>query len=148
MKKILIFLAALLICCTQLPCFGADVSMAFGEKIPPFCFPETNSGIEVEVVSEALAYRGHHLIPKYFPFARIPLEFKTKHVDAAMMDLGMDLTPFGGYYANPGILYDNVFISLKERNLVISKPEDLKPIFGMPGSMDHCVPGCEPDALS
>jgi polar amino acid transport system substrate-binding protein len=126
MNKLLTFLAALLTCCAPLPCLGADVSMAFGEKIPPFCFPETNSGIEVEVISEALAYRGHHLIPKYFPFARIPLEFKIKRVDAAMTDLGVDLTPFGAFYADPGIFYDNVFISLKERNLVINKPEDLK----------------------
>jgi polar amino acid transport system substrate-binding protein len=125
MKKILHTLVSLLMCCAAFPCFGADVTMAFGEKIPPFCFPETNSGIEVEIIREALAYRGHHLIPKYFPFARIPLEFKTKRVDAAMTDLGVDLAPFGANYADPGVFYDNVFISLKERHLVINKPEDL-----------------------
>ena len=27
-----------------------EVSMAFGDRIPPFCFPETNSGIEVDVM--------------------------------------------------------------------------------------------------
>ncbi|MFN3303467.1 MAG: hypothetical protein ACK44A_07075 [Roseateles sp.] len=31
------------------------VRMAFGNYIPPFCFPETDSGIEVEVYREALA---------------------------------------------------------------------------------------------
>ena len=64
--------------------WAAEVSMAFGERIPPFCFPETNSGIEVDVMREALAYRGHVLKPKYFPFTRVPVAFKAREVDAAM----------------------------------------------------------------
>lgn len=126
MKKASLILCALLACCVHLASFGADVRMAFGEKIPPFCFPETNSGIELEVLGEALAYKGHRLVPKYFPFARIPLEFERGAVDAAMTDLGVDLAPFGAHYGNPAVFYDNVFISLKERGLVIRKPEDLK----------------------
>lgn len=105
---------------------AADVSMALGEKIPPFCFPETNSGIEVEVLREALAYRGHVLKPRYYSFARIPVAFRAREVDAAMTDLGQDLRPDGAHYGEPAVFYDNVFISLKERNLVIRKPEDLK----------------------
>lgn len=105
---------------------AADVRMALGEKIPPFCFPETNSGIEVEVLREALAYRGHVLKPRYYSFARIPVAFRAREVDAAMTDLGQDLRPDGAHYGEPAVFYDNVFISLKERNLVIRKPEDLK----------------------
>jgi len=102
------------------------VIMAFGEKIPPFCFPETDSGIELEVMRAALAYRGHTLKPRYYSFARIPVEFKAGEVDAAMTDLGEDMTSWGGHYGDPAVFYDNVFISLKERNLVIKKPEDLR----------------------
>ena len=65
---------------------SADVSMSFGEKIPPFCFPETHSGLELDVFREALAYRGHKLIPSYYPLARIPIAFKQKHVNATMTD--------------------------------------------------------------
>ncbi|MEN9492766.1 MAG: hypothetical protein RJA63_3215 [Pseudomonadota bacterium] len=108
------------------PAWGADVSMAFGERIPPFCFPQTNTGIEVEVIGEALAFRGHKLKPQYFPFARVPRAFTDGMVDASMTDLGQDLGAAGGHYGNPAVLYDNVFISLKERRLVIRKPEDLK----------------------
>lgn len=106
--------------------WAVDVSMAFGERIPPFCFPQTNSGIEVEVIREALAYRGHRLRPQYFPFARVPKAFADGSVDAAMTDLGQDLAAAGGHYGEPAVLYDNVFISLKDRRLVIKKPEDLK----------------------
>jgi polar amino acid transport system substrate-binding protein len=105
---------------------AAEVSMAFGEKIPPFCFPETDSGIELDVMREALAFRGHVLRPRYYSFARVPVAFKAGEVDAAMTDLGEDMTSWGAYYGNPAVIYDNVFITLKERNLVINRPEDLK----------------------
>lgn len=122
MRALLLGLLLLLVA----PARGAEVRMAFGERIPPFCFPQTNSGIELEVIGEALAWRGHKLRPQYFPFARVPVAFKDGTVDAAMTDLGEDLTSAGGHYGEPAVLYDNVFISLKERRLSIRRPEDLK----------------------
>ncbi len=104
---------------------SAEVTMSFGEKIPPYCFPATDSGIELEVIGEALAYRGHVLKPRYYPLARIPLAFIAGEVDAAMTDLGEDLTQAGGHYAEAAVWYDNVFITLKENNIRISTPEDL-----------------------
>lgn len=117
---------AALWCGAMAPARADEITMAFGEKIPPFCFPETNSGIEIEVLSQALAFRGHVLKPVYYSFARIPVAFKSHQVDAAMTDLGQDMTAVGAYYADPAVFYDNVFITLKERNIVIRKPEDLK----------------------
>lgn len=103
-----------------------DVSMAFGEKIPPFCFPETNSGIEVEVIREALAVKGHTLVPRYYPFARVPIAFQKKEVYSAMTDLGIDMTPHGGFYGETAVTYDNVFITLKSLNREIKTPADLE----------------------
>ncbi|MGB4073370.1 substrate-binding periplasmic protein [Pseudomonas sp.] len=105
---------------------AATVVMAFGEKIPPFCFPESDSGIELEVIGEALAFRGHQLEPRYFPLARVPLAFRRGEVDAAMTDLGQDLSDAGAHYGNPAVIYYNVFVSLKGRHLSIKKPEDIK----------------------
>ena len=108
------------------PINSAEVKMSFGEKIPPYTFPQTNSGIELEVIGAALAYKGHILRPRYYPLARVPVAFKEKLVDAAMTDLGEDLSKSGGHYANPAVWYNNVFISLEENDFVINKPEDLK----------------------
>jgi len=105
--------------------FCDEVLMAFGESIPPFSFPESNSGIEIEVISESLAFRGHTLKPVYYPLARVPLAFKLKQVDAAMTDLGHDMRAVNAYYANSAVVYDNVLITLKKSNLTITKPEDL-----------------------
>ena len=107
-------------------CVADTVTMAFGERIPPFCFPETNSGIELEVIGEALAYRGHTLAPKYYPFARIPVVFKQQKVDAAMTDLGENMEAAGAFYGDPAVLYYNAFITLKRNNISIEKPDDLK----------------------
>ncbi|WP_255501000.1 ABC transporter substrate-binding protein [Mitsuaria sp. WAJ17] len=104
---------------------GSALRMAFGERIPPFCFPQTQSGIEVDVFREALAYKGFHLKPLFYPFARVPRAFKTGEVDATMTDLGEDLGVHGGHYGDSAVLYDNVLISLQSRRLRIQKPEDL-----------------------
>lgn len=104
---------------------AVDVRMAFGDRIPPFCFPETNSGIELEVIGEALAYRGHVLKPSYFPLARVPIAFKTGLVDAAMTDAGEDMHTAGAFYGDSAVVYDNVLITLAARNLKIRTPADL-----------------------
>lgn len=119
-----LLLALLLVCAG--PATAEDVVMAFGEKIPPYCFPESDSGIELEVIGEALAYRGHRLIPRYFPLARVPLTFRHGEVQAAMTDLGQDLTSQGAYYGEPAVLYHNVLITLKGRHLKIETPADLQ----------------------
>lgn len=103
-----------------------DVVMAFGEKIPPYCFPESDSGIELEIIGEALAFRGHHLRPRYYPLARVPLAFRQGEVQAAMTDLGQDLSSEGAHYGDPAVLYHNVFVTLKGRRLDIQRPGDLK----------------------
>lgn len=104
---------------------GRELRMAFGERIPPFCLPQTESGIEVDVFREALAYKGYRLKPLFYPFARVPRAFKTGEVDATMTDLGEDLGRQGGHYGDSAVLYDNVLISLQSRRLRIQKPEDL-----------------------
>lgn len=123
MKSLGLFLLSMLF---ALHANGAVVTMAFGDRIPPFCFPEDDSGIELEVIGEALAFRGHILKAFYFPFARVPLAFKNRTVDAAMTDAGEDMRPFGAYYGDSAVVYDNVFITLRSRKLQIHSPADLR----------------------
>lgn len=105
---------------------AAELRMAFGEAIPPFCIPSADAGIEVDVFREALALRGHSLRPVYLPFARVPLAFKQGEVDATMTDLGEDLSRYGGHYGDTAVVYDNVFITLSRRGLRIRTPADLQ----------------------
>lgn len=107
-----------------LPSYSKEIKMSFGSKLPPYVFPSTNTGIELDIIRAALAYKGHTLSPKYFQLYKVPLVFKDNLVDAAMTDLGNDLSSYG-FYANPAVLYNNVFITLKENNFIINSPEDL-----------------------
>jgi len=118
---------------------AAEVAVGFGDHIPPFCFPQTSSGIEVEIFREALAYRGHTIKPQFYPMKRIAAAFAKRDVDAAMMDSGIDLTPFGGIYAQPAVVYDNIFISLSSRHLKIKSPSDLKglTVIAFPGALER-----------
>jgi polar amino acid transport system substrate-binding protein len=59
------------------------------------------------------------------PLARVPFVFKQGKVDAAMPDFGQDMQALGAFYGDPAVLYNNVFISLAERNLTINTPEDI-----------------------
>lgn len=121
MHNILILLVSLL----SLNLYAAEVNMAFGQSIPPFSFSDTDTGIEIEIIGAALAVHGHTLKPSYMPLARVPLAFKQGKFDAAMTDLGQDMQALGAFYGDPAVIYDNVFISLEERNLTINSPEDL-----------------------
>ncbi|MET3133743.1 polar amino acid transport system substrate-binding protein [Oxalobacteraceae bacterium GrIS 1.11] len=105
---------------------AANVSMAFGDNLPPYIMMRSHSGIEIDVVREALAYRGHVLLPLYVPMGRIPLTFIGGQVDAIMLDVGEDMGPHGGHYGKPPVLYDNYLYTLKRRHLRIKQPADLK----------------------
>ncbi|NRR34071.1 transporter substrate-binding domain-containing protein [Oxalobacteraceae bacterium] len=107
---------------------GAEVSMAFGDNLPPYILVQSDGGIEVDIVREALALRGHVLRARYMPMGRIPQTFISGQVDAIMMDVGEDMSNRGGHYASPPVLYDNIFYTLRQRGLRITQPADLKPL--------------------
>ncbi|WP_413290450.1 substrate-binding periplasmic protein [Bdellovibrio sp. HCB337] len=129
----------LLILLLALPSYGDVVTVAFGDKLQPFCFPETQTGIHVDIIREALAFKGHTMNAEFYPIKRVPRVFITNKLDGAMMDSDMDLRQYGGIYAEPAVLYDNVFISLKSRNIQIHKPEDLKnlSVLAFPGALER-----------
>ena len=63
-RRLALLAASVMACLTASTARADDIAMAFGERIPPFCFPETNSGIEIEVIGAALAFKGHVLKPQ------------------------------------------------------------------------------------
>jgi len=113
-----------------------QVRMAFANTIPPYTIPETSTGIELDIVREALAFKDHTLIIHYMPLSRMPGSFALGDVDGVMTDFGTDLSPLDGHYAEPAILFNNRFYSLKDRNLQIRKPSDIKglSIVAFPGA--------------
>lgn len=116
------------------------VSVGFGESLPPYCLPGSESGIEVDIFREALAFKGHLLHPQFLPMKRISVEFIKGNLDGAMIDSGVDLAAAaGGHYAEPAVIYDNVFITLSEQHIKIRIPEDLRglSVLSFPGGLER-----------
>ncbi len=115
----------------QLPAGAATVRMAFGDNLPPYILVSSGAGIEVDIVREALAYRGHVLQPVFMPMGRIPVTFTGGKSDAIMMDVGQDMQAAGGLYGDAPVVYDNVLFSLASRGLSLKQPADLRNLWVM-----------------
>lgn len=101
-----------------------ELTLAVGLAIPPYNIPETKSGIELDIVREALKDRGYTIKPKYVPFARVKKELKDKTVDGALTinpDSGIE-----AFYSDQHIVCENVVISLKGNKFNIKNVNDLK----------------------
>lgn len=101
-----------------------DITMAIGLALPPYNLPDTNSGMEFEIVKEALALKGHNLTPKYVPFGRVRVEVENRSVDGAFPineQSGLEV-----FYSDEHITYENVVITLEKNHLTIATVEDLQ----------------------
>ncbi|GAA3930004.1 substrate-binding periplasmic protein [Litoribacillus peritrichatus] len=101
------------------------LKIGVGLALPPYVLPSTNTGIEVDIVREALAVKGYKITPTYLPFARVPIELSDKRVDAAMtVNESSGLTKV--FYSDTHVTYQNVAISLQANNFKIDHITDLK----------------------
>lgn len=103
-----------------------ELRMGFGEKLPPYIIPGSKSGIQLEIVREAITPYGHTLMAEFLPMARLPLSYRTKEVDAIMLDVGEAVSADQGFYGDVPVLYENVFITLKKRKISIKQTKDLE----------------------
>lgn len=103
-----------------------EIKMTFSGSTPPYTFPETKGGIEVDIIREALAVHGHTLTPIFVPAKRILFDFKLGEVDAASKDHAQKLDGFEAFYGDVYVQFHDVIFSIEDRNLEISNPEDLE----------------------
>ncbi|MFL4470694.1 substrate-binding periplasmic protein [Tateyamaria armeniaca] len=104
---------------------AAEITMTFGDSTPPYAFSDTGTGLEVDIVREALAHRGHVLVPSFVPAARVERQFKQGLVDAASKDPGRTLEGPDAHYADVSVEFFDVLITLTERDLELTSPSDL-----------------------
>ncbi len=126
MKRTLLVCVGFLFCLTTFsnPVFAKDIKMAIGLALPPYILSETNSGIELDIVSHILKKQGYTIIPKYVKFGSIAGQIVHGKVEGALTILEASGLK-NIYYSNSHITYKNVAISLKSEGLSIGKIEDL-----------------------
>jgi len=108
------------------PCLAGpkELTVAVGLALPPYNIPETDSGIEMDIVREALKIKGYAVKSKYVPFARVRKELMNREVDAALTinpDSGIE-----AFYSNEHLICQNVVVTLKKNNFKIRTINDLK----------------------
>jgi polar amino acid transport system substrate-binding protein len=103
---------------------AADVKVAFGLSVPPYIIPESTSGIETDIIREALAYKGHTITPIYIPFSTINAAFIDTQANAIATveeKIGID-----GYFSDVVVTYQNYAVALSNNHISIKTIDDLK----------------------
>jgi polar amino acid transport system substrate-binding protein len=99
------------------------LQVAFGLPKPPYISASGKGGLEVEIVEQALAATGYHVVPVYLPPTRARVMVLAGELEA----MSTVTEEFGGdgFYSKPYIVYHNVAISLAKRKLEIRTPDEL-----------------------
>ena len=75
MKHIAVLLFTLFIAATA---HAKDVTLVAGLSLPPYIIQDSNSGMEYDIIKEALASKGYTMKIQYIPFVRLVVDYK-KH---------------------------------------------------------------------
>ena len=103
---------------------AADIVTVIGLALPPYVIAEQDTGMELEIAREALALKGHRLIPSYVPFSRVPTMLQQGQADAALT-VNEDSGVRGVFYSDSHITYRNIAIALQAPGYKIRSIEDL-----------------------
>ena len=118
-----ILMGLLTLCGAQLG-QAAEIKIGVSLSIPPYVIQETNSGLELELLNQALAVKGHTASIHYLPLARTFHELREGKLDGIIniKDGMLDNV----FYSNVAITYQNCAISLEANHLNINNIDDLK----------------------
>ncbi len=122
------------------PASAGEVDLAVGLSLAPYVFTDSWSGLEYDIVKEALALEGETVRPHLMPLARVAPELQAGRVDAAMtmrQDSGVE-----AYYSDVHITYRNYAITLASRHLAIASVADLagKSVVAFQGAAKYLGP--------
>jgi len=126
MKRKIPVALALILALTSASLWSQDVKFAF-RPVPPYVMADAAnnvSGLEYEIIVAAFQASGHKVIPVLMPLARVVQTFKDGGVDAAAPILPS--TNSGGTLTEVYLVYNNVALGLKSKNLKIASIADLK----------------------
>ena len=95
---------------TKQPALNIGISFA----IPPWVIPETNTGIELDILREAFKVKGYQIVPNYLSFAMSYSMFEADKLDGILNVTESSVK--NGFYSAPVLSFENVAISLQEKN--------------------------------
>jgi len=113
-------LCATWVCCaTQLQA-APPLQVALGERKLPYVSAETPSGVEYDLITQTLHQAGYPFHVHYMPNKRAQMLLEQNELDVA-------ISTSGHIVSQPYILYQNMAITLCERQITLTKIADLTP---------------------
>lgn len=111
------------------PTFGQsnEIVASFGGTLPPYVLQEGQSGVLVDLLRDCLEPAGYSVTSKLLPYSRRLFEFQTNQVNV-VSDINQKVindTGLKGYYTGDIYAYENFFYSLSERDITITKIEEI-----------------------
>lgn len=102
---------------------ATELKIGVSLSIPPYVIQETNSGLELELLHQAFAVKGHNVSIQHLPLARTFHELKEGKLDGIInIKEGMIDKVF---YSDVAITYQNCAIALENKNFNINSIDDL-----------------------
>lgn len=123
--KSLLFIGLLLVPASV---YADQLTVGFSYAKPPFVFAEKSgdtsvtNGIELDIMRQALAVKGHTFKPRYISYKRLAYELGTKRIDAAAT-IQPENKEF--FYSDQYVYFHNFAISKRPSKLAIRSLSDL-----------------------
>jgi len=105
-----------------------ELHVGIGYAIPPYVITESDAGLEVDIIRQALLEAGYESLFIYLPNLRLPVEFAKGNLDCVAANSVYDLGKDSGRSAFPSqktIAYRNYAITLRDDWLHIASINDL-----------------------
>lgn len=113
----------LLTCCLTPATYAAELKLAVGLALPPYVISENSTGMELDIVRESLAFKGHTVKIKYYPFIRILGAIKESD---AVLTVNESSGMKNVHYSQTHMTYQNVAVALQKNNIAIGNVPALK----------------------
>jgi len=100
-----------------------ELEIGFSYDIPPFVMNNGTDGLELEILREALKYRGHSFSVQQYSYKELEVAVARLGLDAAA---GVRETDDGTYYSDNFVAFENYAITKKGSGIVLASVEDLR----------------------
>ncbi|QBG37332.1 transporter substrate-binding domain-containing protein [Litorilituus sediminis] len=113
--------------CAPFHCLAEKISVAFGNTLAPWVMSESQSGILLDIVKQALEPLGYKVKPYYYPYARRINAFRQKEVDV-VCDINLaniKHLSLRGHFSGEIYQYENYFYALSRNKFQFSSMDDL-----------------------
>lgn len=104
------------------------ITVGFGNALAPWVIPETNSGILIDIITEALEPIGYELVPIYYPYLRRITEYQKGFVDVTCDIKTSTISEHNleGFLSDEAYSYENFAFSLKEKGYQFKQISELE----------------------